>query len=172
MFFFQKGYFDRGEVFPVLTHQMRMLLLQIENAELMGNCIVPYIDSKVLELLSLHLNQSQKPISDSLKVRDIDAIHEAGHILIGNIHNPPRIQDLARQVGINEKKLKQGFHKVFNTTPYGYLFEYKMNLAVQMLRNTSKTITEIGYLCGYNSPSHFCSAFKGHFGVSPGMFVK
>ncbi len=165
--------FEQGESFYINEHfvpmsfQMRMILSHIENAELMGTSMSPYIDSKILELLCLQFQQPQTEHRESIQSQDIDKIHEASHILISNIHNSPTVRELSIQVGINEKKLQQGFHKVFSTTVYGYLFEYKMNLAVQLLHNTSKTITEIGSECGYEHPSHFCKAFKRKFGFSP-----
>ncbi|PIE86081.1 MAG: AraC family transcriptional regulator, partial [Bacteroidia bacterium] len=45
--------------------------------------------------------------------------------------------------------------------------DYKMQLATQLLRDTNQSITEIAEQCGYDYASHFCTAFKRRFGVSP-----
>ncbi len=152
------------EKYQQTSSEQYHILNQIENSHLMGTYSDAYVDAKVLELLSLSFSQ---PIEKQPIFKDYDKIQEASHILISDIHNPPSIRELALQVGINEKKLKQGFKAVFNTTVYGYLFDHKMHLAEQLLRDTKKSIAEIALQCGYNYASHFCTAFKRKFGVSP-----
>ncbi len=163
---YEKGEsFYLNEQFKHTTPEQYHILNQIENSHLMGTCSNAYVDAKVLELLYLSFSQ---PIEKQPIFKDYDKIQEASHILISDIHNTPSIRELALQVGINEKKLKQGFKAVFNTTVYGYLFDHKMHLAEQLLRDTQKSIAEIALQCGYNYPSHFCTAFiKRKFGVSP-----
>lgn len=160
---------SKGQSISVAMHQM---LLQLENRRLMGNCSEMYADAKMLELLDL-LFPLQTDKSDRIQLHcktyaDREKIKEAGNILLSNHHHPPTIRALSLQVGINEKKLKYGFKEVFGNTPYGYLFEYKMDLAKRYLLDSDKVIAEIGFLCGYDSPSHFSTAFKRYFGVSPG----
>ncbi len=163
-------HYEKGESFYLNEKYQRTsseqyhILNQIENSHLMGNCSNAYTDAKVLELLSLIF---AKPYKKQSVFKDFDKIQEAALILTSDIHNPPSIRELSLQVGINEKKLKQGFKIVFNTTVYGYLFEYKMKLARHLLKNTRLSILKIASQCGYQYPSHFSTAFKRRFGVSP-----
>lgn len=162
--------YQQGESFYLNTNYQQntieeyTIIKQIENSHLMGNSNKAYVDAKILELLTQTFS---RPIEKETIFKDYNKIQEAAHILISDIHNPPSIRTLALKVGINEKKLKQGFKTVFNTTVYGYLFEHKMQLAKQYLQDTQKPISEIALLCGYEHPSHFCTAFKRQFGVSP-----
>lgn len=170
--------YNQGESFYLkdayekISPEINHVLFQIENANLMGNCIEPYMDAKILELLSLQFQKNKPSNNSQLTSNDTDKIKEAAYILISDIHNPPSIRDLALNIGINEKKLKQGFKAVFNTTVYGYLFNYKMSLARQLLLDTNKSIYEIGLQCGYDYPSHFSTAFKRNFNISPNEFKK
>lgn len=144
------------------------IISQIENSHLMGTSCNAYVDAKILELLCLQfksvnqLNVPYKPIS-----YDTDKILEAKSILLSNIHNPPSVKELALKVGTNSNKLRQGFKEMFSNTVYGYLFDYKMELAHHLLLDTDKTIIEIATECGYEYASHFCTAFKRKFKVSP-----
>ena len=63
--------------------------------------------------------------------------------------------------------LKNGFKKQFGVTVFGYLFDYRMKTACRYLMNTDKTIQEVGELVGYEYHSHFTTAFKRKFFVSP-----
>jgi len=156
--------------------EQNFVIRQLKNAQLMGNCSDIYTEAKVLELLSLQLHDHQK-VQNSLKkcsccTRDIDKIHEAKEILLANSSCPPSIIELSKRVGINDHKLKNGFKEVFNQTVYGYLFDYKMNMARQLLLDTDKSIFEVGLDCGYEYASHFTTAFKRRYGLSPKQFKK
>jgi len=156
---------------------MGLIINQINNAELLGSASELYIESKVLEMLAMQLSD-HSTLKKCCKAKnnvcqkssDKEKIFEARDVLLTDIYNPPSLCELAKCVGINEKKLKYGFKEMFNHTVYGYLFEHKMQLASQLLLSTDKTIYEIGLDCGYDYASHFTTAFKRKHGISPKLF--
>lgn len=155
--------------------EMNAIISQIRNSWQMGNVAALYTEAKVLELLSLQLRREEGREQQMCKrcckrKNDIDKIHEARHILLSNLNSPPSILELSREVGINDYKLKCGFREVFDQTVYGCLFEHKMELARRLLLDTDKTVVEVAYECGYDYASHFTSAFKRKYGVSPKEF--
>ncbi|MCT4673956.1 MAG: helix-turn-helix domain-containing protein [Prolixibacteraceae bacterium] len=156
-----------------MTPKIKMLISQIQNSFLIGNGEEDYLESKVKELLECQI----EPLVDLLECRhchmelyDVDKIYEARDRIVASIDTPPSIHELSRQVGINEKKLKYGFKQLIGNTIYGYLFEYRMNLAERLLATSNLTVSEIGCRCGYNYPSHFATAFKRKYGCSPKKF--
>ncbi|MHB1178973.1 MAG: AraC family transcriptional regulator [Daejeonella sp.] len=48
-----------------------------------------------------------------------------------------------------------------------YLADARMTHACKLLIELDKPISEIAYMCGYNSNSHFCKVFKDHTHQSP-----
>ncbi len=170
---YQKGEsFYLNDRFLRSNYEVYNLLSQINNSHLMGSWNNAYVDAKVLELLCLMFQQEQCIPNKSCNMccktcQDRDKIREAAYIIENNIDKPLTIRELALKVGVNEKKLKCGFKEVFNNTVYGYLFDYKMKIAEHMLRNTQEPISEIALKCGFDYPSHFSTAFKRRFGVSP-----
>ena len=48
-----------------------------------------------------------------------------------------------------------------------YLVDARMTHACRLLMELDKSISEIAYMCGYNSDSHFCKVFKEHTKQSP-----
>ena len=82
----------------------------------------------------------------------------------------PSLHELATMVGTNECTLKKAFKQEFGTTVFQYLFDYRMDLAAQYLLESSLSINEIGMMLGYDYQSHFCTAFKRKYGVSPMEF--
>ena len=87
--------------------------------------------------------------------------------LINNLCNPPSLIDLARQVGLNERKLKQGFRHVFGNSVFGYLHDYQMQQAQRLLLAEKMTVAGVAARVGYTSPTGFCAAFRRKFGINP-----
>ncbi|QZE15325.1 AraC family transcriptional regulator [Halosquirtibacter laminarini] len=168
----------KGETFTYqkrhcnISLEIQHLIKQIKQSHLMGNVQNLYIESKIMEILSIQLQSDNHPHRSIHRKGDIDKIHEAKDILLSNLNNPPTIKELASTVGTNEKKLKYGFKEVFENTIFGYLFDYKMELALTYLKDRDRSIVEIANLCGYEYASHFSTAFKRRFGVAPMQYRK
>ncbi|GAB4372017.1 MAG: hypothetical protein Kow009_08130 [Spirochaetales bacterium] len=80
--------------------------------------------------------------------------------------------ELARMAGINVTKLKIGFKEIFDTTVFGCLRARRMERARELLEDGSLPVSEIAFLIGYNSLSHFALAFRRAFGVNPLRYKK
>lgn len=166
-----------GEIQPyyrqgITTPEMQMVLQQILNCPFQGLMKRLYLEAKAIELITLQFSQfiETKSYSDSkpsLKIDDIDRIHQAKEFIIHNFKNPPSLLELSRQVKLNDFKLKQGFRQVFGTTVFGYLHDYRMQQAYMLLTKEKMKVKEAAQAVGYASSSSFNSAFKKKFGVNP-----
>jgi AraC-like DNA-binding protein len=130
-----------------------------------------YLEGKTLEIVALQLElilADRKKLNREIKLKrdDIDRIHQAKEILTQHLDNPPSLMGLAQQVGLNERKLKEGFRQIFNTTAFGYLHEYRMERARQLLRQKT-TVAGVAAAVGYASPTAFNAAFQRKFGINP-----
>lgn len=157
-----------------INSAMQLTLRQILNCPYAGAMKRMYLESKVLELLTLQFNQwsahyaaQSNYNSRPLLPDDVERLHHAKEVLVQNFNNPPSLLDLARQVGLNDYKLKQGFRQVFGTTVFGYLNAYRMKQAQQLLAEQTLSVAGVAQRVGYTSQSRFCDAFKRQFGVSP-----
>jgi AraC-like DNA-binding protein len=154
------------------TMAMQSILHQILHCPFTGMVKRMYLEAKTLELLALQLSEwqadQQKGLPHiGLSPDDIDRIHQAKHILLGHSDDPPSLQELARQVGLNRRKLMQGFREVFGTTAFGCLSDYRMEQAKQLLIEGRLRIAEVAEAVGYSSRSAFYTAFRKKFGVNP-----
>jgi AraC-like DNA-binding protein len=102
------------------------------------------------------------------KYREI--LVQARQIMEQRYMNPPSLRRLATMVGTNECTLKKGFKTLFGVTVYGYLFNYRMDMACRYLSDSNKTIQEIASLVGYEYPSHFSTAFRRKFSSTPAKY--
>jgi AraC-like DNA-binding protein len=115
---------------------------------------------------------SFKPYFMPLSKQDIMYIRQAKAILDENFDKHITIPQLARQTGINEAKLKEGFKELFNFSVHTYLQQLRLEKAKQLLLTTNMPITDITYHIGYSHVTHFTSLFKKEFGVTPGEYRK
>jgi AraC-like DNA-binding protein len=115
-------------------------------------------------------NGSSNP--QPLKPDVVDRIYHAREILLQRLDNPPSLNQLARQVGLNECTLKRGFRSCFGTTVFGYLRNYKLEQARQLLEAGDMKVTEIARAVGYTSRSPFAAAFRKQFGMNPKEYQK
>jgi AraC-like DNA-binding protein len=154
-----------------MTASMKMTVHQILNCPYQGLIKRMYLEGKAIELISHQLAQlvcdEKVPKTLILRPDDIERIHEARDILIRNMDNPPSLLELARQVGLNDTKLKRGFRQIFNTTVFGCLHAQRMERAILLLQDGKVNVTEVAYEVGYSSPGNFTRAFARHFGCNP-----
>ncbi|OQP54351.1 hypothetical protein A4H97_22995 [Niastella yeongjuensis] len=107
-----------------------------------------------------------------LSKQDITYIRQAKTILDENFDQHITIPHLARQVGINEAKLKEGFKELYGNPIHTYLQHLRLEKARQLLLTTSMAITDITYHIGYSHVTHFTSLFKKEFGLTPSEWRK
>jgi len=151
------------------------VLNQILNENLNKNIKKIYFNGKVLELLSILYNTSNEFDLDQCPFladdKNIAKIKRAKEIILQSIDNPPGLNELATKVEIPLKNLKTGFKQVYGNTVYGFLSEYKMTKASQMLSSKNYNVNEVSQHLGYSSASHFINAFKKRFGITPKKYI-
>ena len=154
-----------------MTLIIKQLLQQILHCPYTGLLQQIYLESKALALLatqfSLWTETSTPTSTTSLSAHDIEQLHAAREILIQQVAHPPSLIDLARQVGLNDHKLKQGFRQLFGTTAFEYLRDYRLQQAKELLHNPNLKIAQVAAMVGYESQSAFCTAFRRKFAISP-----
>lgn len=158
-----------------LSPSMSVVLYQIMNFNLHSSVKKIYYKAKVYELLSLLFNKPEDTDDDSCPFKTDEEetmkIKQAKDILLKNMAEPPTLQQLADEVGLNIKKLKQGFKQIYGDTAYGFLFDYKMEYARKLLDSGTYNVNEVGNRIGYSTASHFIAAFKKKFGTTPKKYL-
>lgn len=152
------------------------LLSQILNCPYTGGVRQLFLESRVMELLALQINdyaesETQSRKQTTLRPDDIERIRSAKDILVKDLDAPPSLTELAAYAGLNEKKLKIGFRQVFGTSVFGFFREHRLQKAHELLRQGNLNVTETAYAIGYQSLSHFSRAFKDRFGILPKDFL-
>jgi len=75
---------------------------------------------------------------------------------------------LARVAEVSEDYVGQYFKMLTGINPQDYIEYQRMEMAVNLLRTTKKSIREIGQTIGYKDTAYFCRRFKMMFGIPAG----
>lgn len=80
------------------------------------------------------------------------------------------ISDLASSVFVSERECYRLFQSSLHTTPNEYIRSYRMQIACQMLAESSFPVTEIGFACGIGNSSYFGKVFRESTGFTPRQY--
>lgn len=95
------------------------------------------------------------------KLQEIVALMEA------YLEEPLDLDKLAEYVDLSRRQLERLFQKYLNCTPLRYYLRLRLIRARQLLKQTSLSIIELAYLCGFVSTPHFSKCYREYFGVPP-----
>ncbi|MDO7137806.1 MULTISPECIES: helix-turn-helix transcriptional regulator [Algibacter] len=166
-----KKYYKDG----VITPSMAIVLNQLINYNLNLSIKNLYFKGKAYELLSLYFNRNEDADVEQcpflVDETNVIKIRKAKDIVISRIAEPPSLQELADEIGLNIKKLKEGFKQIYGDSVFSFLFDYKMEVARKLLEAGNDNVNEVGLKVGYSTSSHFIAAFKKKYGTTPKKYV-
>ena len=153
-----------------------IVLNQLVNYSLNPTIKSLYFKGKAYELLSLYFNRVEDANVEHcpflVDESNVVKIRQAKDIMIDRILEPPTLSALALEIDLSLKKLKEGFKQIYGTTVFGFLFDYKMEVARKLLESGAHNVNEVGLKVGYSTASHFISAFKKQFGTTPKKYIQ
>jgi AraC-like DNA-binding protein len=81
---------------------------------------------------------------------------------------PWTVNTLAQRVAVSRSVLADRFAQVLDVSPMRYLAQWRMQLAADLLRSSSRLgLAAVADRVGYESEAAFSRAFKRHLGVAP-----
>jgi AraC-like DNA-binding protein len=166
-----KKYYKDGEISPSIA----IVLNQLFNFNLNDSVKNLYFKGKIYEFLSLYFNRSNDADFEQcpflVDESNVIKIRKAKDIIISKMAEPPSLQELADEIGLSLKKLKEGFKQIYGDTVYSFLFDYKMEHARKLLETNQYNVNEVGSTIGYSTASHFIAAFKKKYGTTPKRYI-
>ncbi|MEP3837312.1 MAG: AraC family transcriptional regulator [Algibacter sp.] len=166
-----KKYYKDGVISP----SMAIVLNQLINYNLNQSIKSLYFKGKAYELLSLYFNRSEDADIEQcpflVDETNVIKIRKAKEIVISRMAEPPSLQEIADEIGLSLKKLKEGFKQIYGDSVFSFLLDYKMEVARKLLEAGNDNVNEVGHKVGYSTSSHFIAAFKKKYGTTPKKYV-
>lgn len=134
-----------------------------------------YLENKIQELLLMHFDLYQQYLfpseTQNISSENFKKVKKAKSILDLNYANPPTLTELSKLVYLNEYSLKKEFKLCFGTTVKQYIIHLRMTYAMDLIKEGTLSVTEIGIKCGYNGLVQFSTAFKKYYGNTPSSLL-
>lgn len=80
------------------------------------------------------------------------------------------IDQLARLAGMSRSQMFRKIKAITGKSPSIFIRDIRLQRAQELLRTTTKNVTEIAYEVGFSTPAYFSDAFYEAFGVRPSQF--
>lgn len=107
-----------------------------------------------------HIVFSASDKDAAIQKRMVDFIHQ-------HYATKLTLEQIAGAGGVCRSRCCEIFKKHLNRSPIDFLNTYRLEVSMQLLKETAMNITDIGSTCGFGSPSYFSEMFMHYKGCSP-----
>lgn len=155
--------FCLADSYPIL-HKLHTLYQSFSQGKLLQEALM----SKYLYdiLTQLHLSSPAKSPASDKRVMSTDVISYIQEHFSQDI----TVEELADIAGLSLYHFIRSFKQETGFTPHDYLIDTRINTAKYLLKNTSLSVKDICFHCGFSSESVFCNAFKRELGITPTQY--
>lgn len=91
-------------------------------------------------------------------------------IVRASLTRPPRLPDLAREMGISERHLQRLCRQATGLSAHGFIDQIRLREACRLLAYTRMQVQEVGFALGFDDPAYFARAFRRGTGLSPAAY--
>lgn len=103
---------------------------------------------------------------------DEEFMRKAMQIVKDNIGNIDfSVDSLAKDMNMSRSNLHLRTKSLFGVPPLEFIKTVRFNEACRLLKENKHSVSEIGYMTGFASPSYFASAFHKFIGCSPSEYL-
>jgi AraC-like DNA-binding protein len=100
-------------------------------------------------------------------------IEQLDNVLIKNLGNSAFNSDsLSSQLGLSKTQAYRKISSSFGMPPNKLLTELRLIHAARALKEGGKTVSEVAYDWGFNSPTYFTRVFRNRFNMLPTLIAK
>lgn len=128
---------------------------------------VNVIFEKLLQLVDYEILDQAQLVEQTKRK---DRIRRILMYLGDHYREPVRLSDLSKMENITETHLSHFFRDHLHITFQDYLSRLRVEAAMNMLRTTALSLTNISYECGFSDPKYLNQNFKKILGISPAQW--
>ncbi len=133
--------------------------------------IEPYaVLEKTAHIFGLLFNNMNNDLSLDENKDDILSLTAMIGYVQKNYQNKILLKDIYTAGNCCKTKCSALFKKYLDSSPMIYLNHYRLEKSTFLLKNTTMSIAEIAYACGFSNSSYFCEQFHKYYNISPGKF--
>jgi DNA-binding response OmpR family regulator len=103
--------------------------------------------------------------SDKLMERIMKVVND-------NLDSPDlRVEMLSEEVGLSRAQLHRRVKEITGISTGEFIRNIRLKKAAELLLENKVNISQVGYMVGFSSQTHFSTAFRKFYGVSPSEYI-
>lgn len=111
-------------------------------------------------------------INDGQGRNDIKEDQRFAQAIEYGLSHSAEIGELAEICCQSISTFKRRFRERFSMPPHKWFQEHKLEIAYKIISERDISVTELTRISGYSNVSHFISAFRKRYGLSPARLIK
>ena len=152
-----EGYDSGADAYLTKPFSAELLISRIANLLKNRKQLKLLLDDKQNEESKEKISTPDKIFIDNLK----EAIKK-------NMSNPNlRMDDLGDEIGLSRVQMYRKVKVLTGLSPTELLRQMRLQRAAALLSSTTKTVAEIAFEVGFNTPGYFSKCFKEQYGKQP-----
>lgn len=184
--------FDRANLMPMTQLLPRFILIKADQAHMLalhvtmqalasemagpapGSEVVATRLAEVLfiQILRAYINAEPERNQGWLRAIFDPQVGAALNAIHDRVNTPWTVESLAEAAGMSRSAFALRFKELLGQTPLEYVTLWRMQKAMQFLRQRDKKLIDIAQSVGYDSDAAFSRAFKRVVGENPGEYLK
>ncbi len=146
-----------------------------QNLSAVGLKKIIFIDKETKTL------SGKEPISPNIRKEEFKIINNDDFkflfklldVLKENLHEPDfKCEELYSQLGLSKSQAYRKIKSLTAIAPNQLIQELRLRESLACLKQDNKTISEIAFDLGFNSPTYFTKTFRKRFGITPTSFTR
>lgn len=130
-----------------------------------------FLTAKALEVACYILFNLSREVAPEDKghfsAADFRKLQQAMRLIRANLDQPLNVDQISQAVGLTRHRLQLGFRMMYGDTVASMRDKVRMDLALDLIRDSDLSMIDIALETGYQHPASFTRAFKSAYGVSP-----
>lgn len=155
-----------GEIFNDLLGIEKEFLYKLPAYELMIKTKMLKIFASIVRFYDYISNIKTKAMLN----KDMTNMNTVLEFIDRNVDNDIKLSDLANVACMSPNYFCSVFKKFNGLSPFEYITSKRIQKAIEYIKTTDRSITEIATTCGFNTSTNFNKAFKKITGKSPSYY--
>lgn len=147
---------------------VKFLILKMQQEMLQGQLA----NTAAIQTLLLELVSFSKSANSERSGARPDWVARVKEMLDANWNRCLSLDELALEARVHPVTISKRFRRYFGCTLGEYVRKLKVERSLPLVKESTRSLTEIALMCGFSDQSHFSRTFKQITGFSPYRFRK
>lgn len=153
-----------------INRLLGQLIAENQSTDNFSNCMIKIHFQELIIRILRYIKASSILIVNNDTIATDESIQTAINYINDNFKNDITLADMAKLLHLNPSYFSKKFKSVNGVGFKEYLNNVRINHSEKLLLETSLSITEIAFECGYDNSNYYGDTFKRVNGVSPTTF--